>query len=212
MSSKSSQEAMVAQVTSSNTSCRGYMIRCGSMAVQFSSDAGHFEDVVDIQGGAPAGVADILASRNPDRVVGERAQAGDDVGVLANARSVLGESGVAHVVAAVLDAPVTPDPFVPALGRLAGSRGSEETQKTVSSVCAQSPVAGLRLQTVRSKRSTVLIRFSQGVWRNHALAGNTVNSRVPSGCGRRSGSCPSRLAFVLRFPGQACGAGSVGCP
>src|ERR1022692_339002 len=55
---------------------------------------------------------------------------------------------------------------------------AEETQKTTSVVCAQSPVAGLRLQTVRSKRSTVLISFSQGVWRNHALAGNTVNSRV----------------------------------
>src|ERR1035438_9782761 len=55
---------------------------------------------------------------------------------------------------------------------------ADETQKTTSVVCAQSPVAGLRLQTVRSKRSTVLIRFSQGVWRNHALAGNTVNSRV----------------------------------
>src|SRR5271167_3901819 len=35
---------------------------------------------------------------------------------------------------------------------------AEETQKTTSVVCAQSPVAGLRLQTVRSKRSTVLIR------------------------------------------------------
>src|SRR5208283_2239354 len=55
---------------------------------------------------------------------------------------------------------------------------AEEIQKTTSVVWAQSPVAGLRLQTVRSKRSTVLIRFSQGVWRNQALAGNTVNSRV----------------------------------
>ena len=45
----------------------------------------HFEDEGDIQGGAPAGVADILASRRPDRVVGERTQAGDDVGVLADA-------------------------------------------------------------------------------------------------------------------------------
>ncbi len=147
----------------------------GCLVLSYSEQ---FEEEVDIQGGAPAGVADILASRNPDRVVGERAQAGDDVGVLANARSVLGESGVAHVVAAVLDAPVTPDPFVPALGRLAGSRGSEETQKTVSSVCLQSPVLGSRLQTVRSSRSTVLIRPSHGEPRNHALAGNTVNSRV----------------------------------
>ena len=59
----------------------------------------------------------------------------------------------------------------------AGSE-ADETQKTTSFVCAQSPVAGSRLQTVRSKRSTVLISFSHGVWRNHALAGNTVNSRV----------------------------------
>src|SRR5271166_597495 len=36
MSSKSSQEAMVAQVTSSNTSCRGYMIRCGSRSSESS--------------------------------------------------------------------------------------------------------------------------------------------------------------------------------
>src|SRR5271157_3169784 len=95
----------------------------GCLVLSYSE---HFEDEVDIQGGAPAGVADILASRNPDRVVGERAQAGDDVGVLANAGSVLGKGGVAHVVAAVLDPPVTPDPFVPALGRLAGSRGNPE--------------------------------------------------------------------------------------
>src|SRR5271157_5703002 len=93
-------------------------------AVHFSFHMEHLEDFFDIQGGAPASVADILASRDPDRVVGERAQAGDDVGVLANARSVLGESCVAHVVAAVLDPPVTPDPFVPALGRLAESRGN----------------------------------------------------------------------------------------
>ncbi len=62
----------------------------------------HFEDFVDIQGGAPAGVADILASGRPDRVVGERAQAGDDVGVVADAGSVLGEGDVAHVVAAAI--------------------------------------------------------------------------------------------------------------
>src|SRR5271166_1575017 len=88
--------------------------------------SGHFEDEGDIQGGAPAGVADILASGRPDCVVGERAQAGDDVGVLADAGSVLGEGGVAHVLTAVLDAPVTPDPLVPALRRLAGSRGNPE--------------------------------------------------------------------------------------
>ena len=55
---------------------------------------------------------------------------------------------------------------------------AEDTQKTTSFVRAQSPVAGLRLYTVRSRRSTVLISGSQCVWRNHALAGNTVNSRV----------------------------------
>src|SRR6202167_2177020 len=55
---------------------------------------------------------------------------------------------------------------------------AEEIQKTTSVVCAQSPVAGARLQTVRSNRSTVLISFAQGVSRNQALAGNTVNSRV----------------------------------
>src|SRR5271157_6117852 len=55
---------------------------------------------------------------------------------------------------------------------------ADETQKEMSVVCVHSPVAGLRLQTVRSNRSTVLISLSQGVLRNQALAGNTVNSRV----------------------------------
>src|SRR4051794_24245955 len=55
---------------------------------------------------------------------------------------------------------------------------ADETQKTVSVVVAHRPVFGSRLQTVRSSRSTVLISFSHGVWRNHALAGNTVSSRV----------------------------------
>src|SRR5208283_1416675 len=49
---------------------------------------------------------------------------------------------------------------------------------TISVVWLQSPVLGSRLQTVRSRRSTVLIRFSHGVPRNHALAGNTFNSLV----------------------------------
>ena len=135
----------------------------------------HLEDFFDIEGGAPAGVADILASRRPDCVVSERAQAGDDVGVLADAGSVLAESSVAYVVAAVLDPPVTPDPFVQGSGVWPEA---EETQKTVSSVCLQSPVLGSRLQTVRSSRSTVWMRPSHGEPRNHALAGNTVNSRV----------------------------------
>src|SRR5271167_2265717 len=55
---------------------------------------------------------------------------------------------------------------------------ADETQKTVSVVVTHSPVFGSRLQTVRSSRSTVLISFSHGVWRNHALAGNTANLRV----------------------------------
>ena len=55
---------------------------------------------------------------------------------------------------------------------------ADETQKTTSVVCLQSPVAGSRLQTVRSKRSTVSISFSHGVRLNHFLAGNTFNSRV----------------------------------
>src|SRR6202451_2629262 len=57
---------------------------------------------------------------------------------------------------------------------------AEEIQKTTSVVCAQSPVAGARLQTVRSNRSTVLISFSQGVSRNQALAGRGVGGRVPT--------------------------------
>src|SRR5208282_1954449 len=55
---------------------------------------------------------------------------------------------------------------------------ADETQNTVSVVVAHSPVFGSRLHTVRSSRSTVLISFSHGVRRSHALAGNTVNSRV----------------------------------
>src|SRR6516165_1271374 len=57
-------------------------------------------------------------------------------------------------------------------------RLSEDTQNTTSLVCRQSPVLGSRLHTVRSSRRTVLISFSHGVWRNHALAGNIVSSRV----------------------------------
>ena len=45
-------------------------------------------------------------------------------------------------------------------------------------VVAHCPVFGSRSQIVRSSRSTVLISFFQGVPRNHALTGNTVNSRV----------------------------------
>src|SRR5208282_3288943 len=55
---------------------------------------------------------------------------------------------------------------------------AEDTQKTISVVWLQRPVLGSRLKTVRSRRSTVLIRVSHGIARNHALAGNTFNSRV----------------------------------
>src|SRR5208337_2968119 len=43
-----------------------------------------------------------------------------------DAGSVLGKGGVAHVVAAILDAPMRANPFVPALGRLVGSGGNPE--------------------------------------------------------------------------------------
>src|SRR5262249_16250200 len=55
---------------------------------------------------------------------------------------------------------------------------ADDTQNTVSVVVAHSPVFGSRFHTVRSSRSTVLIRFAHGVPRNHALTGNTVSSRV----------------------------------
>ena len=40
---------------------------------------------------------------------------------------------------------------------------AEETQKTVSQLRFQSPVAGLRRRIVRSKRSTVLMSFFHGL-------------------------------------------------
>jgi hypothetical protein len=55
---------------------------------------------------------------------------------------------------------------------------AEETQKTVSQLRVQSPVAGLRRRIVRSRRSTVLMSFSHGVRENHALASKTFSSRV----------------------------------
>ena len=144
-------------------------------AVQFSIQSRDFEDVVDVEGGAPSGVFDVGVLSGAEQIVGEGAQARCNVGVLSDARRVLGEGHVAHVMAAVLDAPVSADPRVPMLRR---RPAAEETQKTISLVCLQSPVAGSRRQTVRSSRSTVLISSSHGVWRNHALAGNTVSSRV----------------------------------
>lgn len=67
-----------------------------------------------------------MTSRSPDQIVGEGAQARDDIGVLANAGSVLGKGGVAHVVTAILNAPMRANPFVPALGRLVRSGGDPE--------------------------------------------------------------------------------------
>lgn len=55
---------------------------------------------------------------------------------------------------------------------------AEEIQNTVSAVRLSMPVAGLRVQTVRSRRSTVFNKLSHGVPRNHALAGNIFSSRV----------------------------------
>ena len=78
-------------------------------------------------------------------------------------------------MAAIFDAPMAADPLVPCSGV---GPVSEDTQKTTSVVCRQRPVLGSRLQTVRSNLRTVLINFSHGVPRNHALAGNNVNSRV----------------------------------
>src|SRR4051812_38309170 len=84
-------------------------------AVQFSILAEYSEGEIEVQSGAPAGVADVFTSRRPDQIVGEGAQAGDDVGVVADAGGVLGEGGVAHVVTAVLNAPMGANPFVPSL-------------------------------------------------------------------------------------------------
>src|SRR5271166_5984648 len=69
-------------------------------------------------------------------------------------------------------------PRIHSFQRSGAIASAEEIQNTVSVVVAHSPVFGSRLQTVRSRRSTVLISFSHGVWRNHALTGNTVSSRV----------------------------------
>ena len=72
------------------------------------------------------GVADVGAICGPDQVVGEGSQSRDDIEVLSDAGSVLGEGRVADGVAAILDAPVCADPFVSALGRLVGSGRNPE--------------------------------------------------------------------------------------
>ena len=96
-------------------------------------------------------------------------------GFFADARDVFREGDGAHITTAVLDAPMASDPFVPLFG---GEPTAEETQKTISVVCLQRPDAGLPRQTVRSSRNTFLISGSQGAWRNRALVGKTVSSRV----------------------------------
>ena len=85
-----------------------------------------FEDVVDVECGAPSRVFDVFVRLGAEQIVGEGAQARDDVGVLADARSVLGEGHVAHVMTAVLNAPVGADPFVPAIRRRAKGRRNPE--------------------------------------------------------------------------------------
>jgi len=53
--------------------------------VQFSIQSRHGKDKIEIERGAPPGVFDIVASGGPEQIVGEGAQAGGDVRVLANA-------------------------------------------------------------------------------------------------------------------------------
>ena len=55
--------------------------------VQFSIQSRHGKDKMEVERGAPPGVFDIVASGGPEEVVGEGAQAGSDIGVLANASS-----------------------------------------------------------------------------------------------------------------------------
>src|SRR5271165_18796 len=87
---------------------------------------GRFKHEIDVESGPPAGISDVVASGGPDQIVCEGSQARDDIGVLSDAASVLGKGGVAHVVTAILNAPMRANPFVPALGRLVGSGGNPE--------------------------------------------------------------------------------------
>src|SRR5215207_2503205 len=61
-----------------------------------------------------ADVADTIGAQDVER---ERAQAGEDAGLAPDAAVVLAQDAVAHVVVAVLDAPVRPDRAPEALGR-----------------------------------------------------------------------------------------------
>ena len=74
--------------------------------------------------GAPSGVFDVVAAAGAQQIVCEGAHPRDDVGILSDARSVLGESNIAHIMAAVLDAPMASDPVVPSFRRRAQGRGN----------------------------------------------------------------------------------------
>jgi hypothetical protein len=70
-------------------------------AVRFSIQFRDLEELVDVEAGAPSGVFDVFVPSGAKQIVGEGAQSRDDVGVLADARRVLGEGCVAHVMAAL---------------------------------------------------------------------------------------------------------------
>jgi len=98
-------------------------LRQGCSVLRYSR---YLEDETDVESGPPAGILDVIASRGADQIVCEGAQTRGDIGVLSGARSILGEGGVADVVASVFYAPVRADPFVPALRRLVGGRRNPE--------------------------------------------------------------------------------------
>ena len=82
-------------------------------AVQFLIFGDDIEQKVEIERGAPSGVFDVFFSVRAEQIVGEGAESRHDVWVLADARGFLGESCVAQVMAAVLDAPMPTNPSVP---------------------------------------------------------------------------------------------------
>ena len=81
-------------------------------AVQRSIHDAHGEDCFDAaEGEAMPRICDIAHIIEAQDVGGERAQAGEDAGIAADAAGVLGEAAVADVVGAILDAPVVADGF-----------------------------------------------------------------------------------------------------
>jgi len=82
-------------------------------AIQFLIFHDDIEQKVEIERGAPSGVFDVFFSVRAEQIVGEGAESRHDVWVLADARGFLGESCVAQVMAAVLDAPMPTNPSVP---------------------------------------------------------------------------------------------------